>query len=129
PGTVAPDGKTLMVDADLLAVTTATNGTSTAISSSNYVLTPNNTYPKRFVRINNGSVSCSLYWQPASDGRTDQVISLNGLWGYVPHYGQEWQDSGVDVPMAGLTSSATTLALGAGQGALFQTGEYLRIGE
>lgn len=120
---VSRDRKSLWVGSGLLSVTAATNGNGSVLNSSSYVLAPANTYPRQTVRI----VSNINFWQPASNGQTEQVISIAGLWGYVPHYGREWQASGATVPAGGMTSSGTTIALTAGQGALFQTGQYLRI--
>lgn len=128
-GVISPDGKGLLTDNDLLAVTTAINGNGSTVDSANYVLAPNNIYPRRMVKIKNGGSLRSLRWVPASDGQTDQVISVAGLWGYIPHYGREWKASGATVSAGGLTNSAPALTLAAGQGTLFQTGQYLRIGE
>src|SRR5690606_9017844 len=87
-GAVSPDGKGLLTDNDLLAVTTAINGNGSTVDSANYVLAPNNIYPRRMVKIKNGGSLRSLRWVSASDGQTDQVISVAGLWGYIPHYGR-----------------------------------------
>ena len=76
------DGE-LLLDDDLLAVTTLTNGSSTDISSTDYNLLPRNMYPKYAVRLTPVS---SVFWEWSSDGNDEYVISLLGTWGYHNQY-------------------------------------------
>lgn len=105
---------------DLLAVTALTNGSGASITTS-YALRPDNVYPKRSIELASSSGNA---W--AVTYREDR-ITVAGVWGYVPHYATCWRDSGINIPAGGLTDSATSLALGTGQGASFETGQYLRV--
>lgn len=122
PEYVTPDYRTLILDAPLLSATTLTNGDSSAIAASSYVLKENNRYPKRYVEIKQNS---TVRFRAPSNGNTSQVISLAGEYGYVPHYGRHWRTSGIAVPESGLNDSATTLTLTNTDA--FQVGDYLRI--
>ena len=71
------NGETLIVDRDLLTVTTLTNGDdgATVIPSTEYWLVPRNSTPKHGIRLK----SDSLYqWEHD----TDYWISVLGTWGY-----------------------------------------------
>lgn len=106
---------------DLLAVTTLTNGDGTVITSGQYVLESANDYPKWRVKLR---ASAGLVW--AFDDDPEQAISIAGAWGYVPHYAYNaFTDSGVD----GTLAAPTTTTMNIGQNAaLFETGQYVRIG-
>lgn len=106
---------------DLLEVTTLTDSAGSAIASG-YTLLPDNDYPKS--RISLDSASGRSWWFPYRESR----VEVAGIWGCVPHYGRCWRDSGVNVPGAGLTDSATSIVLGTGEGARFQEGQYIKIG-
>jgi len=112
------NARTLYVDDDLLAVTTLTNAGS-AISSSSYVLRPANQLPAYQVRLKQSAT----VWTYSSD--VVDAVSIAGTWGYVPHYGREWLDSGIDVPAGGITSNATTVTVSDSSG--FDTLGYIRI--
>ena len=113
----------LLVDEDLLAVTTLTNGDDSVVSSDDYVLIGVNRYPKFGIRLKVNSGVTWLY-----DDDPEECISVAGIWGYVPHYVTgAWKDSGVDVPAGDMTASATSVALGGNEGASFETGQYIRI--
>ena len=77
------DDDTLYLDADLVSVTTLTNGNDTVISSADYWLLPMNAsvtgangYDGSFWGIKLKSTSD---WQTPTDGR----ISVNGRWGFM----------------------------------------------
>jgi hypothetical protein len=124
PGTITNWDRTLLLDAPLLELTTLTNGDGEAVSSSDYWLLPNNIYPKQAVTLKPSSYA---YFQPPCGGDAAQAISVTGIWGYVPHYAHCLLDTGIDVPMGGITASATTLDLGAGESAHFGVGSYVKI--
>lgn len=66
-------GDTLLVDEDLLTVTTLTNGDGTEISSADYVLVPRNVTPKIGIQL-----LSSASWEQD----VDSWISVEGTWGY-----------------------------------------------
>jgi hypothetical protein len=77
------DDDTLYLDADLVSVTTLTNGDGTTISSSDYWLLPMNAsvtgqngYDGSFWGI---KLKSTIDWQTPTDGR----ISVNGRWGFM----------------------------------------------
>jgi hypothetical protein len=78
-----PNDNELMLDDDLLAITTLTNGDATAVSSSDYNLLPRNLYPKYSVSLLGSS---SVYWEWDSEGNDEFVISILGMWGYHRNY-------------------------------------------
>lgn len=74
-----PRGRELRLDADLLAITTLTNGDGTVIASGDYLLIPQNAEPYYAIRLKAAS---GLAWMADADGETDGVISVAGSWGY-----------------------------------------------
>lgn len=109
--------------APLLAVTTLTNGDGTTISASDFVLYPANSYPKNLIRIKSSASDTFTYtttWE--------QAISVAGVWGYVPHYDNAWQDSTKDLPAGGITDSATSFTFStAADAATFSVGDYIQL--
>jgi len=122
-GEYMKSARKLLLDEDLLAVTTLTNGDDSVVSSDDYVLIGANRYPKFGIRLKVNSGVTWLY-----DDDPEECISVAGTWGYVPHYATNaWKDSGVNVPAGDMTASATSVELGENEGALFETGQYIRI--
>ena len=72
------DGRTLLLDADLISVTTLTNGDgSTLTEGTHFVLRPSNTTPKSEIRL---LASGGAYWTWVDD--IEEAISVAGVWGY-----------------------------------------------
>ena len=71
------DGYDLWLDEDLCAITTVTNGDSTAITSAQYTTVPRNDTPYYLIRILSDS---GVYWT-YSDEWMD-AISVAGRWAY-----------------------------------------------
>jgi hypothetical protein len=89
------------------------------------VLQPNNRYPIKTIRIVS---SCGSYFKAKTGGQWEQAISIEGIWGYVPHYEFCWQDTGYTVQNEDeLSASDTELDPGDGNGASFSVGEYLQL--
>jgi len=78
-----PTDSELMLDDDLLAITTLTNGDSDSISSSDYILLPRNFYPKYSIKLKESS---DISWEWDSEGNDEWVISVLGFWGYHSAY-------------------------------------------
>ena len=68
-----PRGRILLLDSDLLSVTTLTNGDGTVIPSSGYWLEPQNATPYSTVRLKS-----SYSWSFDDDGQ----VTVLGTWGY-----------------------------------------------
>jgi len=75
----------LMLDADLLSITTLTNGDDATIAATEYNFLPKNWTPYYAIKLKEGS---SYVWTYDSDGNTEYVISVAGAWGFsatAPH--------------------------------------------
>lgn len=115
-------GRELLLQDDLLAATSVTNGNGGSVSSSNYNLRPDNSNPKQRVELTTVS---GEFWNFTFAENRVQIV---GTWGYLPHYAQNaFTDSGVNVPTATLPQAATSLVLDGGEGASFEVGQYIRI--
>jgi hypothetical protein len=122
----------LPVDDDLLAVTLVVNGDGSAISSTDYVLESQTTYPKHALRLTRASGKA---WTPGSSGDWKQIIPVTGAWGYHEDYDRAWVDSLDAVSgSAGMTANTTTFTVADADGApddrsdaRFQTGQMLRL--
>jgi hypothetical protein len=98
-----PCGRTLELDAPLIAVTHLTNGDDTNIAATEYRLFPLNGPHKSEIRIKQSS---STIWQTNTDGETEGVISVNATWGYVDRTSTD-----PEAMVAILNSKAAVLAL------------------
>lgn len=79
------DGRLLLLDDDLLSVTSLTNGDGTTISSTDYVLLPYNETPKYAIVLKQ---SFSGSFVADASGNTEKVLAIAGTWGYataIPH--------------------------------------------
>lgn len=74
-----PRGRELLLDDDLLTVTTLLNGDGTTLTTSHYNLVPKNKTPYYAVKLKETS---TYLWIMDTDGNTEDVISLAGTWGY-----------------------------------------------
>lgn len=77
----------LRVDADLLEITTLTNGNTVVINSSKYRLYPLNTWPKYSIRP---LPSQGTPWELSLSGDAFGAISVAGVWGYHRDYANAW---------------------------------------
>lgn len=84
-----PYGRELVVDDDLLAITTLTNGDATTITSTYYNLYPYNTLPYYAIRLKESS---GLMWASDTNGNREAVITVLGTWGYVDRAGTTARD-------------------------------------
>lgn len=74
---VYDNGLLLLLDEDLLTITTLTNGDATVITSDKYVLLPTNESPKYGIRL---KLSAGIAWEYTDD--PEEAISIEGLWGF-----------------------------------------------
>ena len=100
------DDYILHLNADLLSLTTLTNGDGTVIDD--YILYPLNLYPKLRVECDKSSTGFVYTSTP------QRAISILGLWGFHDDYSYAWASSGDTVQDNPLTSSATTLNVTSG---------------
>jgi hypothetical protein len=96
----------LFLDDDLLSIDSMTNGDSSVITNTQYVLYPKNAYPKQWVKLLGSS---SVMWQASSAGDNESAISLTGLWGFHNNYTQRgWSVAGT---LGAAMTNTTTLTL------------------
>jgi hypothetical protein len=75
-----PETGTLYIDDDdLLTITTLTNGDAEVLTTTDYILLPNNSSPKYAIRFKDASTKT---WEADSSGNTEQIITIAGTWGY-----------------------------------------------
>ncbi len=110
----------LNLDEDLLELVTLTNGDGSSISAGNVSLRPINVYPKWRIAL---KPSAGVTYTYNSDPQG--AISVEGWWGYVPHYDSAWRDSGSIVPIGGMTSGTVLITLGATTA--FEIGQSIRV--
>ncbi len=105
-----PEDRLLIVDDDLLAVTTLTNGDDSVTASTEYNLEPRNVSPAWAIKIKDTS---SDIWTSDSDGSYEGVIEVLGYWGYRSQYTQRgWVSAGTLA--SDMSAVATTCTMTAG---------------
>ena len=75
--TIDSDGRTLILDFDLLSPITITNGDGSTVASSDYILLPPNYTPHYAIKLKSSS---SATW--SFTDTQENSISVNGTWGY-----------------------------------------------
>lgn len=115
-----PDEPNIYTDDDLLEVITFSNGDNSTITD--YVLKGRST-PYWCVSLRDVS---NVTWETNSDGSSDQVISLLGVWGYHDQYSQRgWLQVGT---LSAAITDTTTLAFSATTGHSVTAGSILKVG-
>lgn len=108
----------LLVDEDLLAVQSITNGDSDASVVNAYNLLPLNGYPKSQVELTSASGSA---WNFAS---YDSAVNIAAFWGYHPDYNRAWESAS---SLTGTLSTSDTAAPVASVSS-YEDGDYVLIG-
>jgi hypothetical protein len=119
-----PPDDTIWFGEDVLAVNTFVNGNDVAIASTEYILKPNNGYPKYMLKMRDMS---TVTWESDSNSSADQVIEVNAIIGYHERYPTHaWKQMGT---LSAAWASATTLtaALTANHTLEKRGGQILRI--
>lgn len=99
-------GRELLLDVDLLAVESLTNGDGTDITSDQYRLNGRD-YPKYQIEL---LPSSDVTWTYEDDDWQD-AIAVEGIWGYHADYGNAWIDTLDTVQDDPLSAGATTLTV------------------
>lgn len=110
-------------DTDILEITSISNGDSSSVASSAYTLKPNNAYPKYQIALKETS---GVSWRGASGGDYEQVISITGIFGNVPHYPTAWHDVGLELD-GDINATITTVTVN--DGTLLSIGHYIKIND
>lgn len=119
---------TLLLDADLLALSSLTNGDGTTIPTAAVHVEPSG------MAVASSLVLDRTQSAFTHDGDPVAALSVAGTWGYHPDWSNAWAGSGDTVQDDPLSSSATTLtvsdadaAQATGYGQRFAVGQLLRI--
>ena len=116
-----PNDRDLLLDGDLLEVTTLTNGDLLEITNSNYLLKGNRP-PYWCVSLRDTS---TVSWATSAAGSAEQVISLAGVWGYHDLYSQRgWLAVGT---LGAAITDTSTLAFTMSAGHSVVVGNILKI--
>jgi hypothetical protein len=106
-----PAGRILLLDDDLLALTTFKNGDGTTIASSDYVLEDYNATPYWGIRLREAS---SVFWQVDSTSSALRVLQVIGEWGFHNAYAGAWLLGSTLNEGAGLNASDLTWTVTSG---------------
>lgn len=116
-----PSDRAIILDNDLLALTTLTNGDATTVSASDLTLRGSRS-PYWSIAPKDTS---SIFWTYSSTGSREQVLSVLGTWGYHEQYTQRaWLQVGT---LSAAITDTTTLAFSATTGHSISAGNILRI--
>lgn len=117
-----PNGPELLLDDDLLSLTTLTNGEGTVIVPSDYLCEPYNSPPYYKVRLRDTS---TVNWLSSAAGSWLRVISVLGWWGYRDRFAQRaWLSGGT---LSAAITDTTTLAFSATTGHSLVAGQIIKI--
>jgi hypothetical protein len=118
-----PDDDTIWFGDDLLAVLSFLNGDATAILPAEYILKPANAYPKYCLQMRD---TTSTIFVTNSSTSSQQVLSVNAIWGYHADYARAWKLAGT---LVGAWASTTTLTTTMTAGHLLDAhgGQILKI--
>lgn len=117
-----PVDQELLLDQDLLSVTTLTNGDATVLTTTDYILEPANSTPKFGIKLKDIS---AYAWETNSSDSAEQVISVAGVWGYRTKYAQRgWSTGGT---LGAAITDTTTLAFTMTGGHTLSPGQIVKI--
>ena len=117
-----PGDNEILFGADLLSLTTLTNGDAMTITSTDYTLLPASVTPKYSVKLKDIS---SLSWETNSSDSAEQVISVAGVWGYRDHYSARgWLSGGM---LGAAITDTTSLSFTMAGGHTIAVGQILKI--
>lgn len=120
PNTITRRPNRLELNDDLLELETLTNGDSTVVTSSDYILEDVNNPPYYNINLRDTS---SIDWEPNSDGSTQQVISVFGTWGFHENYTDAWMTGGTSAS----SINSTDLSFTVSSGSTISTGNIIKI--
>jgi hypothetical protein len=111
----------LQVYADLLEVTTLTNGDTTTIASTKYNLYPINDYPKKRIIL---KAAAAVNYEPNADNETEGVISVYGVWGMHKNYSAAWLAA---TTLNGAITTTTATTFNATSGTPLAAGQVIKV--
>jgi len=120
---VPSDGRELWLNDDLLEIIDTTNGDDSSIDDSSYLLVPRTDTPHYAIKIIQSS---SETFETDSAGNSEDVIEIEGIWGYHTNYTQRaWITGSTVSDDSDVGATDTTIAVTSGT--LFDAGQLIRI--
>lgn len=125
---VPESGDALDLRADLLSLTTLTNGDGSVVTTGQYRLYSPNLYPKWRIEL---LATAGVQWVYSTDP-TD-AIQVAGIWGYHEQWPNAWINTLETVPTGGMTSTAASFIASDADGKdarylkRFEVGKLLKI--
>lgn len=117
-----PESRTLMLDDDLLELTTLTNGDDVAITNTDYIIESRNYYPKWGIKLKE---TTGIIWETDSNANSGQVIDVLGVWGHHKEYGRAWITGSTLNEASNL--NATDLTFTVTSGTNFAAGQVIKV--
>ncbi len=118
-----PNGPELLLDDDLLDLTTLTNGEGTVIAPTDYLCEPYNSPPYYKVRLRD---TATVNWLSSAAGSWLRVVQVLGWWGYRERFSQRaWLAGGT---LGAAIADTTTLAFTMTAGHSLVAGQVIKIG-
>lgn len=114
-------GRCLFVPDDLLEVIEVINAADGTVDPALYELGPSNRYPKLNIDLLRND-TYPFWWSANSP---TQTITVDGIFGYVPHWQRAWKPSGQVLPTGGINPTETIIGLPTVSA--FRIGGYGRI--
>lgn len=115
-----PGNGDLLLDDDLVSVTSILNGDGTALTAGQYKLLPINATVKYSIV----ALSSQIRWVCASDGSVLGVITVTGQWGWSLPSGDDWEVTGAALAAAITTTTATSATCTTG---IVHKGDFIKI--
>ena len=115
-----PESRRLWFNDDLLSLTSLTNGDSTVVASTDYILEDYNVTPYYSLKLKS---NVDTFWEVDTDSGHERVIQVSGTWGVHDDYARAWVAEGslsTDVAIG-----ATSFVLNAGH--TVETGDIIKI--
>jgi hypothetical protein len=115
-----PSKRMLLLDDDLLALTTLLNGDATTLLVADYILEDANRPPYWGIRLRDSS---DKFWTWNQYGSSERVISVSGVWGYHTQYASAFVQG---TTLAGILN-ASALTFNVTSGALLTPGHIIMV--
>lgn len=115
-----PESRRLWFNDDLLSLTSLTNGDSTVVASTDYILEDYNVTPSYALKLKS---NVDTFWEVDTDSGHERVIQVAATWGVHDDYARAWVAEGsLSTDMA---AGAASIVLTAGH--TITTGDIIKV--